>query len=492
MTTITDVVNDLINLGTVGVSSKNVFHASATETISGGTTTWAAAETTSSYTGPPFNTDTATRFLVDTGVPNDVEIETFSKKSGLWSTPTEVQVLAYDSTNALLGLPNGTGGFAQYYLVSDSPVLNTGTITDLGSTGSYTAPAAACYVEGTRIRTAHGDVAIETLTEGDAVAVHTRQGVVMQPVVWVGRRRVDIAANPDPDSVLPIRIRRDAFAPGLPSRDLLISPDHAIYLDGMLIPAKLLVNGGSIVQESGWTSVVYYHVELPEHGIIYADGLPAETYLDTGNRGLFENGGVLMMLHPDFSISARLQRREDGACAPFVVAPGMVRPIWHGLAQRSGRIGYPVSEPETITTPDLRLLTPTRSLRPLSASNDSYVFVLPADVQEVRLVSRAARPNETRPWVDDVRRLGVRVGRITVRDGNELTEISLDGPALAQGWWAVEFEGNTMARWTDGDARLALPHGQGGGRILELKLCGSTPYPVEHAQKDVLPARKAA
>jgi hypothetical protein len=347
-------------------------------------------------------------------------------------------------------------------------------------TGAY--PPPPCYVEGTAIRTAMGDVAVETLVPGDTVTVHTRDGMVERPVVWVGHRRVDIARHRDPEAVLPIRIRRGAFGSDQPSHDLWVSPDHAIYLDGLLIPAKLLVNGGSIIQEAGWS-------ELAEHSIIYAENLRAESYLDTGNRAIFENGSVLTTLHPDFSITARLIRREDDSCAPFVVAPSIVRPIWHSLARRSGQLGYPVVLPTLVRDPELRLRTGTHEVRPLLASLDTYVFVLPADAQEVCLVSRAARPNESRPWLDDGRRLGVRIGRIIVKGNCDLTEIALDSPALGSGWWAVETDGHAVGRWTNGSGRLALPPGH--GRVLELKLAGSTTYPVGQPEA-VLPFEEAA
>jgi hypothetical protein len=484
---VTDVATDLINVGTI--SSEYFYTAGATETVSNGVTSWSVTEGHKEYSP---TSDTEVRFQTDTSDPTSVELATFSPRSGVFSSNTALQVVAYDGTNVLLGLPNGSGGYAQYYVVSDSSTLDTSPITDMSTTGPYTPPPPVCFVEGTRIRTARGDVAVETLTEGDSVAVHTRNGVTERPVVWVGRRRVNAAAHSDPERVLPIRIRRDAFAAGQPSRDLLVSPDHAIYLDGLLIPAKLLVNGGSIVQDTERSRVVYYHVELSEHSVIYAEDLPAESYLDTGNRVVFENGGALMMLHPDFSISARLQLREEGSCAPFVVAPTMVRPIWHKLAQRSGRIGYPVLEPETISDPDLRLCTAARQLRPLSVTNDTYLFALPPGTDDVRLVSRAARPNQTRPWIEDSRCLGVRIGRITVKDGCDLAEVAIDGPALGSGWWAVETDGAAMARWTNGEAHLVLPPGNDTVRLLELKLAGSTPYPVAHEPEASLPALKAA
>jgi len=259
----------------------------------------------------------------------------------------------------------------------------------------------------------------------------------------------------------------------------------------MLIPAKLLVNDGSIVQERGWSHVVYYHVELSQHSVIYAEDLAAESYLDTGNRTSFENGGALMMLHPDFSISSRLQLRENASCLPFVVAPSVVQPIWNDLVLRSGEIGFPTGTPEAISEPNLRLRMATRDLLPLSVSDDNYLFMLPPGTREVRLESRSARPNETRPWIDDIRRLGVRVGQISVKDGFDVIDIPLDGPALNDGWWAVEIDATSMSRWTNGDARLALPPGDNSGRMLALKLAGSNTYPIAQVG-EVLPARKVA
>jgi hypothetical protein len=76
-----------------------------------------------------------------------------------------------------------------------------------------------------------------------------------------------------------------AFAPGCPDRDLYLSPDHAVLVDGVLIPVCYLVNGTMIVQEPR-DSVTYWHVELSEHAVICAEGVAAESYLDTGNRSV--------------------------------------------------------------------------------------------------------------------------------------------------------------------------------------------------------------
>ena len=89
----------------------------------------------------------------------------------------------------------------------------------------------------------------------------------------------------------PIRIQRGAFADNMPHTDLLVSPDHAIFVDGRLICARQLINGTTIRQEKDWTSVEYFHVELDAHAILLAEGLPAESYLNTGNQRLLRQLG---------------------------------------------------------------------------------------------------------------------------------------------------------------------------------------------------------
>ncbi len=93
-----------------------------------------------------------------------------------------------------------------------------------------------------------------------------------------------------------------------------MSPDHALYFDGVLIPVRYLIDGQQIVQLNRGT-VTYWHVELDRHDVILADGLPVESYLDTGDRSNFVNGGDAIALYPDFSS----RTWEAEACAPLVV-----------------------------------------------------------------------------------------------------------------------------------------------------------------------------
>ncbi len=154
-----------------------------------------------------------------------------------------------------------------------------------------------CFAKGTRIDTPEGPVAVEDLKEGGLVCLHDGGTA---PIVWIGRRRVNCARHPRPERVWPVRVAAGAFGPGLPRRDLFLSPNHAIFANDVLFPIAYLIDGDGIAQVSR-DEVVYFHLELPAHDVVLAEGLPAESYLDTGDRARFDNGGGAIDLHPDFS-----------------------------------------------------------------------------------------------------------------------------------------------------------------------------------------------
>jgi hypothetical protein len=118
--------------------------------------------------------------------------------------------------------------------------------TEVTFTGSVTPIEPRCFAAGTRIGTVLGEVPVEALREGDLI--RTVIGGGHAPVVWIGHRHVDCRAHPRPEQVWPIRIVAGAFGPNAPRRDLFVSPDHALYVDGVLIPAKYLVNGVAVTQ----------------------------------------------------------------------------------------------------------------------------------------------------------------------------------------------------------------------------------------------------
>ncbi|MBN9562150.1 MAG: Hint domain-containing protein [Alphaproteobacteria bacterium] len=366
---------------------------------------------------------------------------------------TLYQVALHELGHAL-GLAHSTDPTAVMYASSGTANRDLDD-SDIAGIQALYGNAQPCFLRGTRIATPSGEVAVEALRPGDLVLTHDGEAL---PVRWVGERRVSARAHPEPSVVLPIRIRRDAFGPGRPHRDLLVSPDHAIYVDGVLIAARLLANGASVLPDPRVVHPHYFHVELPCHAVLLAEGLPAESYLDTGNRGCFANGGLPIVLHPDFA----RRDRAAASCAPFVTDPAVVAPIWHRLATAAGVI-WTVAES---TEPDLQLHAGGRMLRPISTGT-GLIFPLSPGIRSVRLVSDAARPSDARPWLDDRRCLGVCVERITVQTGAGLRDIALDDPVLGAGWWPIEH--GIWGRWTAGTAELRL---HDDARLLTLVLVG--------------------
>jgi hypothetical protein len=166
---------------------------------------------------------------------------------------------------------------------------------------------------------------------GQLVSAGRREGEpAARPIVWIGHRTVDCRHHPRREVVWPVRVRAGAFDAGKPVRDLWLSPDHAVFLDGVLIPIKHLINGTTIEQVKV-DQVAYYHVELDKHAVLFADGLPCESFLDTGDRCNFVQGGDAVVLHPDFST---LQWDAEG-CAPLVVTGPLLDAVRQRLNARA-------------------------------------------------------------------------------------------------------------------------------------------------------------
>ena len=278
-----------------------------------------------------------------------------------------------------------------------------------------------------------------------------------RPVRWIGHLRINLITHPEPETIAPIRALRDGIGPDIPHRDLLVSPDHAIFVGGKLICARQLVNGTTIRHETGWRTVEYFHVELDCHVILVAEGLPAESYIDTGNRGYFANSNEPLVLGPSLAGTTDCPSREVASCAPFVWDEASVRPIWIDLANRAAKLGYPLPQQMTTTEAGLYQLIGDRRIKSVSTGTDRALFVLPVGIREVQLVSRAGSPTSARPWLEDRRRLGVRVARAVLRSVSEIQEVPLDHPKLSEGWWEVERDGASISRWTNGRALLPLP-----------------------------------
>jgi microcystin-dependent protein len=198
---------------------------------------------------------------------------------------------------------NGTTNFALPNLEGRT-VLGTGGSDGLGTLGqvsgantiTLTSANLSCFVTGTLILTDSGEVEVERLKVGDLVVTASGE---RRPIKWIGRHKV-AARFADPLRSWPIRIRANALADGVPSRDLLLSADHAVLIDDILFQAGATVNGTSITRENIVPEAfTYYHVELDDHSLILAEGTQAETFIDNVDRMAFDNWPEYEALYPD-------------------------------------------------------------------------------------------------------------------------------------------------------------------------------------------------
>ena len=171
-----------------------------------------------------------------------------------------------------------------------------------------------CFASGTQIATIHGDVVVDELKIGDIVV--TASGA-LQPIRWLGHRR--LACDGSASNMAPVRVLANAFGAGVPARDLMLSPGHPVLVGadadnegGHLVPIMCLINGTTI-ERVAVNGVIYWHVELEQHDILLAEGLPAESYIDLGSRPWFAGAGG--ELHdPDMALPGM-----PGRCRPVAI-----------------------------------------------------------------------------------------------------------------------------------------------------------------------------
>ena len=297
----------------------------------------------------------------------------------------------------------------------------------------------ACFAQGTRIATEGGEVAVERLRPGHIVRTHSGK---LAAVRWVGYTRIDLARHPTPERAAPVRIRAGAFADGLPRRDLLVSPEHCLLIDDSLVPAFLLVNGATIARQDGLAEIIYWHVELDHHDVLLAEGLPAESYLDTGNRALFLGQAGVRSLHPTLvgaPDAAALLVWASSGCAPLRLDASVAHArLW----ARALALGWSQSD-----APALRVLAHGRPLA-LVATDGGVRMRVPAEVTSLQVLSDSFVPAEIVSGSGDMRRLGIAVSAVRLA-GRDV------GPgALAIGWHAARAEN---WRWSDGAATIVVP-----------------------------------
>jgi Hint domain len=293
--------------------------------------------------------------------------------------------------------------------------------------------AVVCFCRGTLILTEAGEAPVEALRVGDRV--RTLSGA-LKPVKWIGLGR-DLVTRRN-SLARPVIVRAGALADGVPRRDLYLTHGHALYLGGVLIPVEHLVNHCSILWDESARVVEYYHIELEDHDVVFAEGAPAESYYDANNRAVFQNtreGSIGGMAKPTF--------------APVQTSGEAVEEIWAALCERAGgRIDAEMSD-----NPDLHLVVDGVRLDPASLADGVYTFTLTrSPVGALRLCSRRAVPSLLGLNRHEHRCLGVAIRQIVLHQPGVMTCFDYDAPVFAEGGCHLPEAGHC---WTDGE--LALP-----------------------------------
>lgn len=198
-----------------------------------------------------------------------------------------------------------------------------------------------CFAAGTMIRTPAGDVAIETLRVGELVM--TLDGGP-QPVRWIGSRKLTVADLEERPNLRPIRIKAGVLGKGVPTTDLVVSPQHRILVrskiaqrlfgvDEVLVAVKqlLLIDGIDVVANQD--GIEYFHFLFDNHQVVISNGAETES-LHTGPEALKSVGPVAQ--EEIFAIFPELRGRDPRALpegARMLISGGQGRKLAQRHAQ---------------------------------------------------------------------------------------------------------------------------------------------------------------
>lgn len=296
---------------------------------------------------------------------------------------------------------------------------------------------------------------VEQLAPGDRVLTWSGQ---VRPITWIGSGTV-LATPNRRSAATPVIVKRGALGDDMPFHDLRVTKGHAFLVDGVLIPVEFLVNHRTILWDDRAQAVTVYHVELDVHDVLVANGAPAESYRDDGNRWLFQNHNTAWDHAP------------KPPCLPVLTGGPVVDAAWRRLLDRAGpRPGVPVT-----ADADLHLLADGVRIEPWRRVGDRVDFRLPERPVSVRLASRASAPQEL-GLGRDPRPLGVAVRRLVVTRGHWAKAVEAGSGLLADGYHG--YEPDLRIRWTTGDALVpdVLFSGGSGLTVLSVYLGGATVY----------------
>ncbi|WP_086652120.1 Hint domain-containing protein [Acetobacter cibinongensis] len=341
-------------------------------------------------------------------------------------------------------------------------------------------PYKKCFLKDTMILMQGGYVAVQDIKVGDKIVV-VKNGKQELASVTMLKETPEAFVKTGVEEDYPVRILKNALAEGVPSQDLLVTPEHCLVFDGKLVPSRMLVNGCSVFYDKSFTKFGYYHIETEEHSVIIANNTLTETFLNPAKVRPAEEGSNVLQVQKFFVDEVENSTLELDVCRDFV------EPIYKNIVERAVQNQIAAQEEAVALTQDsnLHLLTDKGQILSVARSAENRkMFMIPPGVGSVRIISRSSRPSDViGPFVDDRRYLGVLIGDITLFDGKHSTSLMADLAERAVSGWHMTAD--SPCQWTDGDAVLVLPreNSQGIG-LLSLDILAAGPYVLEQPEAD--------
>lgn len=390
----------------------------------------------------------------------------------------------YVSNNILTvneGAVNGSGGQTWVMSLSGNYDPSGFSLSDDGQ-GNTVVVYSKCFLAGSMIRTPKGEKAVERLRKGEQICIYNDGKEEIREITGVIQRRARVnASQPEDMAGWSVLIAKDAFGPGVPNKDLSVTPEHCFFFEGRFVPARMLINGTSIRYDHSQVEYDYYHVKTEPHAVIWANNTLTESWLDTDLQDVYkpENAEDTTLRLVDHE---QLNWNEHAA-APLDVTQDFVKPLHERFAERAAELG--LTKPEASSNED-RTTDPApyirlengETIRPQRHEAGRYLFSLPPHAQKITFGSRTFRPSESvGPHMDDRRELGVLVGQVSIWNGGHESIITrhLTDRNL-KGWNVIEAGPH---RWTNGEAELTLhdlPPAGTGQQILSIEVQAGGPY----------------
>lgn len=326
-----------------------------------------------------------------------------------------------------------------------------------------------CFLKDVEIETLFGSKLIQDLQINDEIVTIKNNEKIVKKITSIISNNI-VVKNKDQ---LPIRILKSAIADNIPYKDLLVTPEHCLFIKGQFIPARMLVNGRSIIQDTSFSNYDYYHIETEEHSVIIADGMLTESYLDTDIK-----------INNHLSIKGKKTWEKDAA-APLNTSRNFVETIYQEIENRANLLNLPNNHLENKLTNDHNLYLTTLDGHKLSAiytKDNCIAFRLPPNIDHVTLHSRTSRPSDViGPFIDDRRHLGVLINNITLSDNDETFTINTYLNIKNLLGWSVQEK--TPCRWTLGKAELPLnKRNKDTIGILRISIIAGGPYLIEEEE----------